>query len=185
MGENVLRTHKTYVILILLFSSMFLGASYKDPKPMVVKVAVANIRAKPVEHNNKYWQDPFQNSQLEEGEAVFVWEVEEEWARVQCPDQLVYNYRQRRWEPCSGWVRADQLSEDLSKMKKVVAYDLPEKQLRKIILVKAAQHLDSLYLWGGCSLHDPDYKDTLTGGGLFRFSKLGLPEDRGDYPPRC
>lgn len=157
-----MRTHKNYIIFILLLGIMFLGASYKNPKPMVVKATVANVRAKPVEHSNKYWPDPFQNTQLEEGEAVLVWEVEGEWAKVQCPDQLVYNYRYKRWEPCSGWVKAGRLSEDLSKMKKVVKYDLPESHLRKIVLVKAAQHLDSLYLWGGCSLYTPDCKDTLS-----------------------
>ncbi|MDD5491051.1 MAG: C40 family peptidase [bacterium] len=182
-----MQTHRPYTIFILLFGIALLGASYKNPKPMVVKVIAANVRAKPVEHNNKYWPDPFQNTQLEEGEAVLVWEVEGEWAKVQCPDQLVYNYRTKRWEPCTGWVQANRLSEDLSTMKKIVKYDLPEDQLRKIILVKAAQHLDSMYLWGGCSLYDPDYKDSLTGvdcSGLVNWSyrRIGIitPRDAND-----
>ncbi|MDD5131597.1 MAG: C40 family peptidase [bacterium] len=178
---------KTCIIMMFLGWFVFLGASYKEPKPMVVKVTAANVRAKPVEHNNKYGLDPWQNTQLEEGEAVLVWEVEGEWAKVQCPDQLVYNYRHKRWESCSGWVRADRLSEDLSSMKKIVKYDLPEDQLRKIVLAQAAQHLDSMYLWGGCSLHDPDYKDALTGvdcSGLVNWSyrRIGVitPRDAND-----
>ena len=104
-----------------------------------------------------------------------------------CPVLLVYNYRNRRWEGCPGWVKADTLSENLSTMKKIVKYDLPEDQLRKIILVKAAQHLDSMYLWGGCSLYDPDYKDALTGvdcSGLvnWAYRKIGVitPRDAND-----
>jgi len=130
---------------------------------MIVKVSAADVRVWPIEHSGKYEQDPWQNTQVEKGEVVLVWDVDGEWARVQCPDQLVYNYRSKRWEGCPGWVRADQLTEDLSKMQKIVKYNLPENQLRKIVLVKAAQHLDSQYLWGGCSLYDPDYKKNLTG----------------------
>ncbi len=170
---------KKKFLLILLLSGLLLGASYKDPKPMVVKVNAADVRVWPIEHSGKYEQDPWQNTQVEKGEIVLVWDVDGEWARVQCPDQLVYNYRSKRWEGCPGWIRADQLSEDLSKIKKVLKYDLPEEQLRKIVLVKAAQHLDSQYLWGGCSLYDPDYKDTLTGvdcSGLvsWAYRKIGV-----------
>jgi hypothetical protein len=174
-----LKTHKVHIILILLCGILFLGASYKNPKPMVVKVVTADVRAWPIEHSDKYEQDPWQNTQVEKGEAVLVWDVEEEWARVQCPDQLVYNYRTRRWEGCPGWVRADQLSEDLSKMKKITAHTLPENQLRKMVLVEAAQHLDSRYLWGGCSLYDPDNRDTLTGVDcsglvLWSYRRIGI-----------
>lgn len=174
-----MKIHKAHIILILLSGFIFFGASYKDPKPMIVKVNAADVRVWPIEHSGKYEQDPWQNTQVEKGEVVLVWDVDGEWAKVQCPDQLVYNYRTKRWEGCSGWVRADQLTEDLSKMQKIVKYNLPENQLRKIVLVKAAQHLDSMYLWGGCSLYDPDFKNTLTGvdcSGLvnWTYRRIGI-----------
>jgi hypothetical protein len=164
-----------------------LGTSYKEPKLMVVKTKVANVRAKPVEHSGKYELDPFQNTQVEQGEAVWVFGVARGWARIQCPDQLIYNYHKHSWEGCSGWIKANQLTADLSQMKKVVRFELPEDQLRKIVLIKAAQHLDTMYLWGGCSLFDPDNIETITGvdcSGLvnwsYRWIGMITPRDSGD-----
>jgi hypothetical protein len=166
---------------------VFLGTAYKSPKLMVVRAKVANVRAKPVEHSGRYELDPFQNTQVEEGEAVWVLEESHGWARVQCTDQLIYNYTKHRWEGCPGWVRASLLTSDLNKMKKLVRHELPVEQLRKIVILKAAQHLDTMYLWGGCSLFDPDNTETATGvdcSGLvnwsYRWIGLITPRDAND-----
>ena len=178
---------KIVLSMLLLSCLVFMGQNYDNPRTMVVKTKVANVRAKPVQPGKKYILDPYQNTQLEEGETVLVYYTEKGWARVICPDQLVYSYRNRRWEGCPGWVKLDELTSDLGRMKKWVKYDLPEYQLRQLVLVKAAQHLDKMYLWGGCSLYDPDNGRTLTGvdcSGLVNWSyrRIGLvtPRDAND-----
>jgi hypothetical protein len=178
---------KISLALVLLSCLLFMGQNYDNPRTMIVRSKVANVRAKPVEPAKKYMLDPLQNTQLEEGETVYVFTVEKGWARVICPDQLVYSYRNRRWEGCPGWVKLDELTADLGRMKKWVKYDLPEEQLRKLVLVKAGQHLDTMYLWGGCSLYDPENGETLTGvdcSGLvnWAYRRIGMvtPRDAND-----
>jgi hypothetical protein len=149
---------------------------------MVVAVPVADLRAEPVPHSGRYEFDRLQETQVLEGETVLVFERRGDWARVACPEQDEYTHNDR-WEGYPGWVRWSALSADLSKARRPERPDLPEAELRRRILEKAALHVGSPYLWGGRSLHDPRIEGVATGvdcSGLvsWAYREVGL------YPPR-
>jgi len=165
-------------ILTILFLNLFVpfafGGSkiFNPPVPMVVAVPVANVRAKPIPHSGKYENDPLQETQVEKGEPVLVYEKNGNWYRIEAPEQQEFTHHSN-WEGYPGWVEAGALTKDLSQHHRLKLLDLPENDLRKKIMDEASLHLGSPYLWGGRSLHDPKNNKVATGvdcSGLINWS---------------
>ncbi|OVE78447.1 hypothetical protein BVX98_00360 [bacterium F11] len=145
---------------------------YFPARRMVVGVPVANVRSEPVPHNGEYQYDPLQETQIEKGEPVLVWEKKGKWFRVEAPEQLEFTHRDE-WEGYPGWVKAESLSTDLLLYRHIELIQLPVTELREKILEKASLHLGAPYLWGGRSLYEPEITDTVTGvdcSGLVNWS---------------
>lgn len=175
---------KAVALMALAFAGVTLHAEVFDPpKEMVVAVPVADIRAKPVPHNKKYKFDPVQETQVEKGEAVQVFEKTGKWFRVECPDQREFSHNSK-WQGYPGWIEASALTADLTTLDRRQLLDVPQEELRLKIIAEARKHLGSPYLWGGRSLHDKKYKKTATGvdcSGLINwaFRQVGwmIPRD--------
>lgn len=164
-------TLKIIFLVTFLFPLHFIF-SQENPVPMVVKVPVANIRNQPIPHNGTYAYDDLQETQVELGEPVLVWEKKGKWARVECADQMEYTHNDR-WQGYPGWIELKNLSSDLSLLHEIKKSTVTLVQSRQIILEKAAQHIDHPYLWGGRSLYDPRNKTVATGvdcSGLVNWS---------------
>lgn len=139
---------------------------------MVVKVPVANVRAKPVRHNGEYVYDPLQETQVEKGERILVYKREGSWALVECPDQQEFSHKSK-WEGYPGWVEWKILTSDVSKATVIEKSNTSEDALRQRILGFAKKHVGHPYLWGGRSLHDSSNKKVVTGvdcSGLINWS---------------
>jgi cell wall-associated NlpC family hydrolase len=160
---------------LFLVSTLGCGASskvYKEPLRMVVSEPVVNVRSKPIPHNGKYEYDPFQETQMEQGEPVLVLERQGDWVRIEAPEQSEFSHH-KRWEGYPGWVRLDELTADLNKHHRITRLRIPENELRAKILEHAMVHLGNPYLWGGRSLHDPENTAVATGvdcSGLVNWS---------------
>jgi cell wall-associated NlpC family hydrolase len=156
---------------------------FESAKRMVVRVPVADVRAKPVSRTLGYEYDPLQETQVEKGEPVLVWEIKGKWARVECPEQNEYTHN-NRWEGYPGWMEMKNLSGNLSLLFQVKPSTTNVSVLRTQVLANASRHLGESYVWGGRSLHDPQNKKIVTGvdcSGLvnwsFRQAGLLIPRD--------
>lgn len=174
-------------LAVLIFTAPVFAASkvavYDPPLAMVVKSTVVDVRAEPRSRALVYKYDPLQETQIEQGEPVLVYEQRGSWARIEASDQPEYTHNDR-WQGYPGWIKYAALTSDRSKLKNLDGPAIPEKELRPLVLEQAARHLGSPYLWGGRSLHDPQRKDVLTGvdcSGLINWSfrQLGcrVPRD--------
>lgn len=150
---------------------------------MIVTEAVADIRSEPKAHSGGYTYDALQETQVTGGERVRVIERKGRWAKVACVEQLEFTHN-NRWEGYPGWIRWKFLTNDLTKVRILPALDQDENKLRQKILEAAFRHTGAPYLWGGRSLHDPNYKKTVTGvdcSGLinwsFREAGWNIPRD--------
>jgi cell wall-associated NlpC family hydrolase len=76
---------------------------FDPPKPMVVKVDVADIRAETKPHDGRYVYDPLQETQVLYGETVYSFEEKDGWVRVEAPEQPEYTHGDR-WRGYPGWV---------------------------------------------------------------------------------
>lgn len=145
---------------------------YNPPKKMVVKAVVTDVRAKLEPHSGEYKFDPLQETQLEQGEPVEVYERQGDWARIAAPEQLEYSHNSR-WEGYPGWVKWADLSSDLSLHHRIKKENLSTPKHRELVIEYAAKHIGNPYLWGGRSLHNPTIKNTVTGvdcSGLVNWS---------------
>jgi cell wall-associated NlpC family hydrolase len=139
---------------------------------MVVKDAVADVRAKPKAGAFSNAHDPDRETQLLKGEAVMVLERKGRWARIESIDQLEYSHHDV-WEGYPGWVKWSSLSSDLTKRRLSNRLAGTQEELRKTVLELAKQHVGQSYLWGGRSLYDPKNKKIPTGvdcSGLISWS---------------
>jgi cell wall-associated NlpC family hydrolase len=164
---------KKWVMLAGLFFVGRAGAEVLEkPVEMVVKVPVANVRAKPIKHSGKYKYDDLQETQVEQGEKVRVFEKKGSWVRVECPEQEEFTHNSK-WQGYPGWMEASALTDDMTQAKTIDRPNAPLDQLRREILAEAAKHFGERYLWGGRSLHDPQNKKVATGvdcSGLINWS---------------
>ncbi len=149
---------------------------------MVVTAAVADVRSEPEPRKLVIEFDPKQETQLEAGEPVIVFERQGEWARIEASDQPEYTHSDR-WQGYPGWVLLSALGSNLKKIKPLNAVAGGEEN-RQAVLKSAALHLGEPYMWGGRSLTNLKNKKVLTGvdcSGLvnwsFRQSGFRVPRD--------
>lgn len=167
----------------LIFSSLVLAKTFDPPLSLVVKSEVADIRSKPVPHTGGYAYDPLQETQVEKGDPVVVYERSGKWARVEAPYQMEYTH-ENNWQGYPGWILWSALTRDLAQLRDLVPLKIPEDELRSKILEKAELHVGNAYLWGGRSLFNPKIKSVVTGvdcSGLvnwsFRQCGIAIPRD--------
>ncbi len=162
-------------VLTMIFLFAATAGIAAEPKPMIVKVDVADVRAEMKKHDGRYVYDPLQETQVLKGERVLVYETKGKWARIQAPEQIEFTHNSK-WEGYPGWIELKYLSPDLSLAKTLAPPNVFDDALRWQILNEAKRHLGSSYLWGGRSLHDKK-KKTVTGvdcSGLVNWSYLQL-----------
>lgn len=170
-------------ILILFLTIPAWSKVYNPPLRCVVKVDVTDVRAEPKPRTVQYVFDPLQETQLEKGDPVLVFERRGEWARIEAPDQLEYTH-EGHWQGYPGWVLWSTLTTDLKQFRELIPPKISEQELRSKILETASTHLGNPYLWGGRSITNPKNKKTVTGvdcSGLinwsFRQNGVTIPRD--------
>jgi cell wall-associated NlpC family hydrolase len=159
-----------------------LAKIYDPPLKKIVKVDVADVRAEPKARTLGYEFDPLQETQVEKGEPVLVFERKGPWARIEAPDQLEYTHSDH-WQGYPGWVLWSALTSDLKKLRSLTPPQTVEESLRSKILENASAHLGHPYLWGGRSLYNQKNKSVVTGvdcSGLINWSfrQTGIPIPR-------
>ncbi len=164
---------------------------YDPPKPMIVKVDVADVRSEPVRHNLKYEYDAKQETQVLKGERVNVYEKRGKWVRVEVPGQIEFTHA-NKWQGYPGWIEEKFLTDDMSQEKIITEPKVYDDDLRRQILMEARRHIGTRYLWGGRSIHDPKLKKTVSGvdcSGLVSWSyeRVGmiLPRDSHEQSLRA
>jgi cell wall-associated NlpC family hydrolase len=146
------------LVLLGLVSVANLSAELINPPvDMAVKAAVANVRAKQKPHNGKYKYDDLQETQVEQGERVRVYERVGKWVRVECVEQEEFTHNSR-WQGYPGWMEESALTTDLSFLKTFERLNAPLDQIRQEILAEASKHIGQRYLWGGRSLYNAKAK---------------------------
>lgn len=74
------------------------------PKKLLIKTAVADLRAKPIYPIQTYERDPHQETQLLFGECALGYEEEGEWIRIEAIEQPKYT---DCWQGYPGWILKD------------------------------------------------------------------------------
>jgi cell wall-associated NlpC family hydrolase len=168
---------------LLIASATVHAKTFNPPKKMVVAVPVANVRSERVPHDGSYQYDEHQETQIEQGEPVLVYEKEGDWFRVECPEQQEYTHHSM-WQGYPGWVQASALTSDLTRVHTLRRLNEPNDVMRKKVLENASRHIGNSYVWGGRSLHNPNDTSIISGvdcSGLvnWSFRQLGwfVPRD--------
>ncbi len=146
--------------------------TFNPPKKYFVKADVADVRSEMKPSKNIYKYDALQETQVEHGEPVLVYERDGNWMRVECPQQMEFTHK-NEWQGYPGWIERKYLSENASLEKPITEPKELDKDLRWQILNEAKRHLGAPYFWGGRSLYNPKNKKVLTGvdcSGLVNWS---------------
>lgn len=175
---------KPFVLIgVLSFSASLATAEIlKTPIPMVVTATVVDVRAATEPRKMEIAYDPLQETQVERGDPVLVFERQGKWSRIEAPDQPEYTHNDR-WQGYPGWILSSALGTDLKKIL-ILKPVAGGQDVRQQFVNQAARHLDEPYVWGGRSLRNPKIKDVVTGvdcSGLvnWAFRQVGfrVPRD--------
>jgi cell wall-associated NlpC family hydrolase len=173
---------KVFLVLAMGLSGAAWSDVLPEPAPMIVTAPVADVRAQPSPRKLVIEYDPEQETQVEKGEPVMVFERKGDWSRIEATDQPEYTHNDR-WQGYPGWVLSSALGSNLKNLivLKPAAGGL---EVRKSILDFASRHLGEPYVWGGRSLQNLKLKKVLTGvdcSGLvnwsFRQAGFRVPRD--------
>src|SRR5689334_17609149 len=95
--------HSLAALLLLSVGSAAFAKTYDPPLSMIVKAPVADVRAEPKARVGADAADPLQETQVEAGDPVLVFERQGDWARIEASDQMEYTHNDR-WQGYPGWI---------------------------------------------------------------------------------